>query len=68
MTCQMDTLDVRRRMIEDTVSSEVIEASLSGLEFKANQGKAFSCNKPNLRKSSECPSWILKDLEVDWSV
>ena len=65
MTCKMDALHVARRVIEQTMSCEVVETSLPRLELEANQSEGFARYQSNLRESSESLSWVLEDLEVN---
>ena len=44
---EMKTLDVRGRVVEDALGSEVVEAGLLGLEFEAHQREGFPTDHTN---------------------
>ena len=53
MTDEVKTLNVRGRVIEDALGSEVVEPSLLGLELKAYEAEALACDQTHRWKSSE---------------
>jgi hypothetical protein len=55
-------------MIKDALSSEIVKASLFGLEFKTNKRKRFSIDHADGRECTECLGGILQDFIVHRSV
>ena len=67
-THQVNCLDTGGGVVEDALSSEVVEARSFGLELKANDSKRLPIDYPNLRIRPESLGGVLEHLEVHGSV
>ena len=58
MTYKVKALNVRGRMIEDALGSEVVEPSLLGLEFKAHEAETLAGDQAHRWVSPKCLSGV----------
>lgn len=65
---QMYTLNIWGGVIEDTLSSKVIESCLFRLKLKANYSKRFSTYHTYLWEYSKSFCWVWEDLIIHRSV
>ena len=65
---QRDWLDVRGRVVEQALCSEVVKPWLLGAELKTDKRKGLPLNQPDLWKHPESLRWVCQDLVINRGV